>query len=57
MSLTGYEISSDPAKIDVEVVYRFLNEKSYWSSGIPRDIVEKAIKNSLCFGIYSEGSR
>jgi N-acetylglutamate synthase-like GNAT family acetyltransferase len=57
MSVPGYEISLEPAKIDIEVVYRFLTEESYWSPGIPRDVVEKAIKNSLCFGIYSEGSQ
>ena len=26
--------------------------RAYWSEGIPRDIVEKAIANSLCFGLF-----
>lgn len=35
MSVPGYEISSEPTKIDIDVVYRFLTEESYWSPGIP----------------------
>ena len=46
-----YLISTDPARLDVEVIHGFLRE-SYWAEGIPRDIVERAIRNSLCFGVY-----
>jgi GNAT superfamily N-acetyltransferase len=47
-----YEISTDPHRLDVEVIYSFLAKDSYWSPGIPRPIVERAIENSLCFGVY-----
>jgi N-acetylglutamate synthase-like GNAT family acetyltransferase len=50
--LTDYEISTDVDRLDVEVIHKFLAEDSYWSPGIPRAIVERAIKNSLCFGVY-----
>jgi N-acetylglutamate synthase-like GNAT family acetyltransferase len=46
-----YLISSDPARLDVGVIHGFLRE-SYWAEGIPRDVVERAIQNSLCFGVY-----
>lgn len=46
-----YLISTDPARLDAGVVHGFLSE-SYWASGIPREIVERAIRNSLCFGVY-----
>lgn len=52
MSVPGYEISTDPRRIDVEMVFRFLSEESYWSRGIPRTVVENAVANSLCFGVY-----
>jgi GNAT superfamily N-acetyltransferase len=52
MNVAGYEISTDPKRIDVEMVFRFLSEESYWSPGIPRNVVETAIANSLCFGVY-----
>ena len=32
-------------------------EDSYWSRGIPRPIVERAIANSLCFGVYHRGGQ
>jgi GNAT superfamily N-acetyltransferase len=46
------EISTDPERLDRDLIHRFLSESSYWASGIPRDIVERSIDNSLCFGAY-----
>ena len=50
--LSEYEISTDTHRLNVDLVHKFLAEDSYWSPGIPRAIVERAIKNSLCFGVY-----
>jgi N-acetylglutamate synthase-like GNAT family acetyltransferase len=50
--LAEYEISTDTHRLNVEVVHKFLAEDSYWSLGIARSIVERAIENSLCFGVY-----
>lgn len=47
-----YEISTDRDRLNVEVIHRFLAEESYWSIGIPRATVERAIDHSLCFGVY-----
>jgi hypothetical protein len=46
-----YKISTDPHWLDIEVIHKFLAEDSYWSAGIPRAIVERAIANSLCFSV------
>lgn len=46
------EISTDLARLDVGMIYRFLSEESTWAIGIGRDVVERAIDNSLCFGVY-----
>jgi N-acetylglutamate synthase-like GNAT family acetyltransferase len=52
----GFHVSADPGQLDVETIHRYLAEESYWAKGIPRDTVEKAIQNSLNFGLYtSEG--
>ena len=51
-----YLISTDPARLDVEVIHGFLRE-SYWAEGIPRELVERAILNSLCFGVYSRNQQ
>lgn len=45
------EISSDPARLDVALVYQFLSQ-SYWASGRSREVVERSLRHSLCFGAY-----
>ena len=50
--LGEYEISTDTRRLDLAVIHQFLAHESYWSPGIPRAIVERAIDNSLCFGVY-----
>ena len=51
----GYTISTDPARLDLDAVHAFLVE-SYWSRGIPRELMERSIRHALPFGIY-EGAR
>jgi GNAT superfamily N-acetyltransferase len=46
-----YEISSDRHRLDISLIHNFLRN-SYWSPNIPRNLVEKAISNSLCFGAF-----
>jgi GNAT superfamily N-acetyltransferase len=55
--LADYEISTDVDRLDVDVIHKFLAEDSYWSRGIPRSTVERAIANSLCFGVYHRGAQ
>jgi GNAT superfamily N-acetyltransferase len=47
----GYALSTDPARLDMDFVHRELG-RSYWSPGVPRSVVEKAVANSLTFGLY-----
>ena len=49
----GYSISTDPARLDVDAIHAFLTT-SYWCAGIPKEIVEKSLRRSLCFGLYYE---
>jgi GNAT superfamily N-acetyltransferase len=46
------EISTDPARLDIDVIHRYLSEDSYWARGIPLALVKRAVENSLCFGAY-----
>ena len=50
----AYEISTDADRLDLDVVHGFL-AASYWSPGIPRDVVERAARHSLPFGVYETG--
>lgn len=52
VSPDGYLVSTDPARLDVERIHRFLSG-SYWSPGIPLAVVARAIENSLPFGLYA----
>ena len=47
----GYSISTDPAKLDLDAIYSYL-VRAYWCEGIPRQTMERAIANSLCFGLF-----
>ncbi|HLT45894.1 MAG TPA: GNAT family N-acetyltransferase [Rubricoccaceae bacterium] len=48
----GYVVSTDPARLDLDVVHRFLSEDSYWARGVPRDVVERSVRYALPFGLY-----
>jgi GNAT superfamily N-acetyltransferase len=50
-----YEISGEPCRLDIDAIHAYL-VRSYWSPGIPRDIVERAVRNSLCFGVYQRAT-
>jgi GNAT superfamily N-acetyltransferase len=53
--MTTLYISTDKARLDVPLIYRFLSEQSTWAVGMPRPVLERAIANSLCFGGYLDG--
>ncbi len=53
----GYSISDDPSLLDMDVIYNYIGKESYWSAGMPRQILEKSVANSLCFGIYFQGAQ
>jgi GNAT superfamily N-acetyltransferase len=49
-------ISFDTAALDLDVIHGFLTT-SYWSPGIPRATVARAIAGSLCVGAYRDGAQ
>jgi GNAT superfamily N-acetyltransferase len=51
-SRDGYTVSTDRARLDMDMIGRFLAEEAYWSPGISRALVEKAIAGSMPFGLY-----
>ena len=48
-------VTTDPARLDLDVIHGFLSE-SYWAPGVPREVVERSIRHSICFGAL-EGER
>jgi GNAT superfamily N-acetyltransferase len=55
MPRVDYEISTNRARLDLTRIHRFLSTEAYWSPGVSREVVERSIENSLCFGVYTAG--
>lgn len=48
----GFTISTDRAHLDRDAIWRYLHDEAYWANGIPRDVFETSIENSLNFGLF-----
>ncbi|MEV4351798.1 GNAT family N-acetyltransferase [Actinoplanes sp. NPDC049596] len=51
----GYELSSEPERIDLPLVHRWLSTDAYWAMGRPIEEVRTAFAGSDAFGIYRDG--
>jgi GNAT superfamily N-acetyltransferase len=56
MPSENYEVTTDTARMDVPAIHAFLSQ-TYWSPGIPLSAVQRAISNSLCFGLLLDGEQ
>ena len=45
-------VSTDVNRLDIASIHHFLANESYWSKNIPFNVVQKAVRNSLCFGVF-----
>jgi GNAT superfamily N-acetyltransferase len=52
----GFTVSDDAARLDLDVVHGYVT-RSYWAEGIPRDVVARSVRHSLCFGLYDLAGR
>ena len=48
-----HSISADPADVDLDVVHGFLTN-AYWSPGVSRERVERAITWSMPFSVFED---
>ena len=55
MSTPLHELSTDHARMQLDVIYGFLS-KSYWSPGIRREVVEAGIRNSVVIGAFDRSN-
>lgn len=46
-----FEADVDKRRLQIGVIHDFLAQ-SYWATNIPRDVVERSIAGSDCYGIY-----
>jgi GNAT superfamily N-acetyltransferase len=47
-----YLISTAPERLDAQAIHAYLSA-SYWAEQIPFEVVERALRGSLCFGLYA----
>ena len=47
----NFTISTDPARLDSDAIAEMLT-RAYWAQGRPRSRVDRALANSLVFGLY-----
>jgi GNAT superfamily N-acetyltransferase len=52
----GYELSTDPARLDVAQIHLWLSQDAYWALGRTLGTMETAIARSLNFGLYDTAS-
>ena len=50
-------LSSDPEKLDMNIIHNYLSKNSYWAQNIPLSVAERSLNNSLCFGLYYKKSQ
>jgi GNAT superfamily N-acetyltransferase len=48
-------VTTDPARLDLATIHDFLSGSSYWANGIPREVMERSIRHSICFGAFDGG--
>lgn len=46
-----YTVSDDPTRLDVHAMHAYLR-RAYWSERIPLEVLERAVRGSLCIGAY-----
>jgi|SRR6185437_11804324 len=47
----AYTISDEPARLDVHAMHAYLR-RAYWCEQIPLEVLERAVRGSLCIGAY-----
>lgn len=47
-----FTISTEKARLQSDAIVAFLS-RAYWAQGRTRDVIERSIAHSLCFGLYA----
>jgi GNAT superfamily N-acetyltransferase len=50
------DYTTDVARIDLDRVHDWIATKSYWAGRIPRQVFDRAVRGSLCFGGIEKGT-
>jgi predicted N-acetyltransferase YhbS len=53
----GYVLTTDPGRIDVDRVHRWLSEHAYWAKGREREVVERSIAGSTNYSVHGDAGQ
>ena len=56
LNLDELFITTDKSKLNLNLIHKFLRT-AYWSKERSVEIINKSIKNSLCFGVYNKNEQ
>jgi len=49
--MSGWTISNALSPEEIDTAYRWISAESHWAKGLPRDVFERSVANSLCFAL------
>jgi GNAT superfamily N-acetyltransferase len=52
-----YVLTTDPARVDVDRVHRWLSEESYWAAGRAHANVARSIDGSRPYSVFADGEQ
>ena len=50
-----YYISTDKSQLNLDVIFDYLSNQSYWAKGRSMETIKTSIENSFCFGVFDAG--
>jgi GNAT superfamily N-acetyltransferase len=50
----GYLLTTDPGRVDIDLVHGWLAEQSYWAKGRDRAVVERSIAGSRNYSVFED---
>lgn len=55
--LDRWQVVTELTAAECDTVYAWLSEEAYWAKERPREVFDRAVQNSLCFGLKDDTGR
>ena len=52
----SYELTDDKSRLDLDTICALLNA-TYWANDRTREVIQKSIDHSVCFGVFRQGKQ
>jgi GNAT superfamily N-acetyltransferase len=51
----GYQLTTDPDRLDLRLVHDWLSTDAYWALGRRREVTDRSVAGSVVYGVYRPG--